>query len=75
MTLAWKTPLSGSCEPFSGVRVICGRCGKAAEFAKFGGGGDSIARKAGWHVEQRPRPIVRCPKCNEAYMRLDIVDW
>lgn len=57
----------GRCDFFRGARVICGGCGKRQEFAKMaGGGGDTQARAAGWQIEWRPRPFVRCRDCRSA---------
>lgn len=58
--------MSGRCDFFSGARVVCGKCGKNQEFSKHAsGGGDTLARQAGWQIEWRPRPYVRCPKCKD----------
>lgn len=53
----------GHCIFFRGVRVICGVCGKKADFCKaVSAGGDYEARQAGWLIKW-PEPIVRCPTC------------
>lgn len=57
-------PLCGSSNVSlqNGERHRSGVCGKTQEFAASGGGGgDNLARKAGWTVEWRPQPFVRCP--------------
>ncbi len=52
------------CDFFRGASVRCGACGKSKDFADpAGGGGDNVARKAGWRIEWRPAPFVRCPDC------------
>lgn len=28
-----------------------------------GGGGDTLARQAGWQIEHGPQPHVQCPSC------------
>lgn len=56
--------LTDRCDFFSGAHVVCGDCGTQRDFIRRGaGGGDAMAREAGWQIEWRPRPFVRCPNC------------
>lgn len=54
----------GRCDFFGGATVKCGQCLASKSFAApGGGGGDTLARKAGWKIEWLPQPFVRCPSC------------
>jgi hypothetical protein len=54
------------CDFFRGAIVRCGACGKLQQFGIPSYGGDTLARQAGWQIEWRPLPFVRCPKCRVA---------
>lgn len=55
--------MTGRCDFLHGARVRCGQCDKVQTFSGEAGGGDNMARKAGWTIVWRPQPFVRCPKC------------
>lgn len=55
--------MTDRCDFYQGAAVQCGGCGKRQDFAKKAHGPDALAREAGWTIEWRPRPYVRCPKC------------